>query len=810
MTATATAASAEPWAAALPSASPPASETETGAGAGAGRWIIADPVVLRRAGFPFAWLDELAWPAAAGAAEALAGADRARTPDRREDFRTEYERGCAEAGAAVLSRFRAEPGLRDMLLVSNDAAHDRLVRWMAAVTDPGSGWRKADRSKLDTLVRYLQRGCAKNDTTSHFGPLAVGRFDRSAASAVSWAEQPMRRRVGLSHWAAQVLLEQLAASARAPVAGRPRRSPGAVLRDRELTVVEFDYTCRSGDIREAVRVRPPVVLSPHLALLFELCDGRRSAADMAAQLAGEEDSIRSDLAGLAEIGAVVPGPELCYGGHDHLSQITEALDGAAEPARHAAALRAFDRVLQRLAQSSAEERPAALTGLKDLFTAVTGKAAERGPGAFYADRSVFNELCDGGITRIQVGPRIARAAEEDLGAVYDLFLLRSRLRFAAEHRLLAHWFRERFGAQAEVPLDRYLAAYLTDLDSPELQTGYVRIEADLDATAAAVERELLPPETDGAAAWRLEPGQVAEVLRRHGPAAEPALCDPDLMIAATDAAALERGAFQLVVGDLHATEENLSHGLFAPFLAAADPGLAARLTGHYRDLMRPDEELADVTQLHGNMTFARLPLGAIDIEACDRSPRGRDRVRTLMELTVRADGDRLRLRDPRSGFLRLVGAPLAWLRPTRNPFSVFAFPARSGEPALAGMGRAHLPRVQVGNVVVQRETWRIPAGRLAAKDKAAGFLRLQEVRAQLALPRRVYARCPGEPKPVFCDLDSPLLVRQLTRMATGAAPAEPVVLSEMFPDPSGLWLADRDGAYTAELRFAAFSTGRKR
>src|ERR1700761_8044772 len=104
---------------------------------GTGRWTAAEPVVLRRAGFPFAWLDELAWPAAAQAAGWLMAARGDEVPFAREAFAKEYELGCAGPGAAVLRRYRDKPGLRGMLLVSNDAAFHRLVRWLADVADPG-------------------------------------------------------------------------------------------------------------------------------------------------------------------------------------------------------------------------------------------------------------------------------------------------------------------------------------------------------------------------------------------------------------------------------------------------------------------------------------------------------------------------------------------------------------------------------------------------------------------------------------------------------------------------------------------------
>jgi hypothetical protein len=65
----------------------------------------------------------------------------------------------------------------------------------------------------------------------------------------------------------------------------------------------------------------------------------------------------------------------------------------------------------------------------------------------------------------------------------------------------------------------------------------------------------------------------------------------------------------------------------------------------------------------------------------------------------------------------------------------------------------------------------------------------------------VFARTDGEGKPIYVDLDSPLLVRQLTRFA---ARADLVRFTEMVPGPDELWLRAGGRSYTSELRFAAF------
>ncbi|MDX3104972.1 hypothetical protein [Nonomuraea angiospora] len=51
---------------------------------------------------------------------------------------------------------------------------------------------------------------------------------------------------------------------------------------------------------------------------------------------------------------------------------------------------------------------------------------------------------------------------------------------------------------------------------------------------------------------------------------------------------------------------------------------------------------------------------------------------------------------------------------------------------------------------------------LRAAGHAAAFLAVQRLRRRLALLPHLYAKIAGQSKPVYCDLDSPPLVRSLT------------------------------------------------
>jgi hypothetical protein len=738
---------------------------------------------------------------------------RARTESTAR-FVDSYDDANRRTSAAVIELFRGCPPLRDVLLVSNEDAYPRLVRWLDSVSTDSTTWCKGDRANAATLVRYLQRVCAKNDTTSHFGPLAPARIDTSVAG-VHWSTAALERHTAMSRWAVEELARRLADDVRFAAVLRPRRAPCATVEDGTLHVARIDQRSMPTDVRQAVRVDPPVELGADRAL-YELCDGRRTVRELADELSRRNDravsvtEVLRSLHALAALGAVVVGPEFPYGLDDGLGYLEAWAQQADDDGAAARCCRDFRSAVARLGAVAPEERPDALAELKASFTAVTGLPPRREATGFYSDRSVFHEHCVGFAGDLRIGEPLVTRMHDELGLLYDMFLLRPRWRLNLERRLLARWFDERFGRDAVVTVPRYLGAYVDDLEA--LEPRYARVDAEVAVIGDALEDALLPP-VDSAGDRPLhrhehvvERAVVEQLVARYG-VAEPAVCNPDLMVASASPAHIARGECRLVVGDLHAMDDHLSHGSIAPFVDRAYPHYRREMATLYAGLLEPGEHLADVTQCHLNKTFPRIEPEGWDVEAFDASGRPAERRLRLGELSVASRDGRLRLLSPTGDVLRLLLPPLAWPMLRRNPFAVFGFPTGTDEVAVDGRGRSHLPRIRVGDVVLQRELWRVEAASLAVAtvaEDAQGFLRCQELRARLGLPRHVYVRCPGEPKPVYCDLDSPLLVRQLTRMAATAA-GDVVTLSEMLPGPDELWLADVEGARTSELRYAVFT-----
>ncbi|MFF0156151.1 lantibiotic dehydratase [Streptomyces sp. NPDC005263] len=826
-------------------------------------WQPASVAVLRMAGYPFGWLDtlgdsrcaELARQRLAAQAEvdsfaqeaarsqdrAVNAADRsllramrrgrpypprdeplsphftetldryAEALRRRDDADRVYQEGYRASylstAGRVLDFFRDTSSLRDMLLVSNESAHPRLVRWLHQA-DPRSGsWRKQDRNNLTTLVRYLQRVCAKNDTTSHFGPLAPARLE-ATREGVHWRPAPLRRRTALSRWAVEAVVEALHRDHEdVRHLARPRPAPGARRHGELLQVVRLDQRRLSTEVHEAVRPEEAVRLRPELAELFTRCDGDTSVAELATATGRPPADVLRDIATLRELGAVMAEPDLPYGIEDALGMVRRHLAplGRDHPAVHKCAR--LTQAVAALQTAVPDGRPPALDRLKQEFTEITGQPPHRRQHGFYSDRSLFHEHCTGVADDLVLGQPVVSRMSGDLSLLYDLFLLRPRWRLRLERELLGEWFARSFGPRTRVPVGDYLTSFVADLDL--LEEGYQRCEARVGAIGEELEESLLPPATSTAHEHRVDRSRVMALIDRHG-LDEPAVCNPDLMIAAASRAHLARGELTLVIGDLHAMDDHLSHGSIAPFVDEAFPDYRREVAERYAALVGPGETMADVTQCHLNKTFPRIaPLG-LDIEAHDRSGAAApDRLR-LADLSVELVDGQLRLLAPDGSRLRLVLPPLAWPMLRHNPFAPFGFPTTTDASAVHGSDRVHLPRIRVGDVVLQRELWRLAPATIAAAsvdEEPDAFTRLQALKERLGLPRHVYVRCPGEPKPLYCDMESPLLVAQLARTAAQVSGDAPLELSEMLPGPDQLWFGDQSGGRTCEVRYAVFTTG---
>lgn len=107
-------------------------------------------------------------------------------------------------GRVVLRELFGDPRITEALWLSNPTMAD--VSWPSYTRHwrpDGRGWkiRRLERR----LYSYLQRFCAKNDTTSFFGPLDYGEFGGDTADLTTSEEKVRRRRAFFAYRAASEL-----------------------------------------------------------------------------------------------------------------------------------------------------------------------------------------------------------------------------------------------------------------------------------------------------------------------------------------------------------------------------------------------------------------------------------------------------------------------------------------------------------------------------------------------------------------------------------------------------------------------------
>ncbi|MFD4633369.1 lantibiotic dehydratase [Streptomyces sp. NPDC058284] len=733
-----------------------------------------------------------------------------------EAYTARYRTRLNLARTAVAEAFGDER-LRQVLLLSNDSAYPEFAAWLDSFQEDMG---RHTRRMTDLLTMYLQRVTTKNETHSHFGPFTVGRVGQ--APGIAWtSEREMERRTLFSHWAA----EKLAQSA-AEVPGlfdcvRPRRRPLSFLREGRIDL--YAFTTRDGlDTDWNFQHLGGREAAAHEQWLWQRCDGERTLRELRAEwdtAFGSHTPAPFDQV-LKELVArewVVAEFEIPVGDHEPLTALRRQLLSA-PPEQAAPVLSAighFEEDLARFATLPLAERPAALAAIKARFEKVTGTPANRNSGLHYADRSVLFEEAHGEPVDLTIGPDIARFITDELSIVYETVLARPRLRMRRELAILTRWVAERFGAGVEVPLDRLYSEFFRDRHAIEEECAAV--EAELAALDRSITDALMGEGGTDRPEVVVERERMEAILADR-PRRPAAVVDPDVLFAATSLQDLREGRFTAVIGDCHAVREVITHTSFGPLIQERAPELLPQVYEGYLSLLDDGEVLANLSRGHPDKSSTQLVYPCYDLEVYGRSGQSRDRVVQPSQLYVVLRDGRLELRAHGvAGRLRLMAPPAGGPSIRQDPLSPFAFPRHFGGAGLDAPALAHIPRIRCGRVVLQRETWRVSAARLRGAaafegpvgrtggEEAAEFVAACRLRSELGLPRHVFVKIPGEPKPVYVDWHAPLLVRQLCRLA--ARKDGTLEISEMLPTPAQRWLSVRGHRYTSELRCAVFSPG---
>jgi Lantibiotic dehydratase, N terminus len=750
-----------------------------------GNWRLWEQFALRGPGFPAGGVLRLAPADVARAADKFAPGEPLAGPGW-EEFAADFE-SAAVRTAQILREIAAQPRFRAAVAWQNRAVLRTGIEPFLGWTPTAAGRTSMPRQREELVAHYWQRFCVKNDTIGFFGPVGWGSWDLRTQGVTVHPGQSFLAggRVYFASWAIDALAALLDGDPAVRAWVPPRRVP--------LARLTPDGAVLPG--------RPAQPLPPLDRSVLELCDGTHAIPAIAEQLGLPVDATTEVVRRLAAGRWVqwrLEVPASTYPERE-LRAILERIGDPGVRDRSLAPLAELERGRAAVEAAGQDDVPlaAAIDALENRFAELTATPAQRAKGGrtapcraiVYGDcrraatatvgRAVLAELTPLGMclaaARWLTG-RFARLATERLRSAYDRVLAR----------------------QGAVDL---AALWLETLPSPYRQSleDVAAVHAELRAKWARVLD--LPA---GASRVRLASADIADRFRAEFGDARPGwslarYLSPDLLVLAEGAAALERGEFELVLGEMHCALNTMAASLFVhqhpdrgELVAETDtdfPGprlltmLPKELPGKWSArsrpaLDRPEDYYVALVEHTGDPYRPNTALAA-DVEVFE-------------------DGGTLRVRLP-------DGAEFDLLDVYANALTHQVMDRFTVRPA-----GDHTPRITIDKLVVARETWRFAAAELpwtAEKSEARRFVLARQWQREHGLPRYVFVVSPTEPRPFYLDFDSPVYVTIFAKAARRLARKEPdgrLQLSEMLPDPGQAWLTDADGnTYTSELRFVA-------
>ena len=750
-----------------------------------GRWRLWEQFGLRGPGFPADGVLRLAPSGLAGAADKFAPGEPL-AGDRWEEFAALFADAAVETSHALQGIART-PSFREAVAWQNRPVLDSGLKPFLNWTPSAAGRTSMPRQREELVAHYWQRFCVKNDTIGFFGPVGWGRWDPEAdgVEVATGTGLIADSEVYYASWA----IDALAASLGADPALREWTAP------RRVPFVRLD-----GE-RVILPGRPPQPLDAATAAVLALCDGVRTAREIAAALPGTD--VPAALETLVARRWAVWKLEVPAGTRPERS-LRAWLDGVGDSGlrqRGLDLLALLERGRAEVgAAEGAEALVAALSALERDFVALTDTAAVREKSAGTAPcRQLVYADCRRAATA-RLGPAVAEALAPLEPLLTSAGWLTARLAEAV--MLRAREVYADLAARGPVDLAAFWFACMPVL------------HGDARTAAAALQQEFrehwaaILAARPGERRVRLALADVAGPVRERfgGPGGgwtAARYLSPDIMIAAESAEAVNRGQFELVLGELHLAANTLGASLFVH--QHPDPGelLAATDRDHPGPRLMPLLPKEHRSRLSARVRHALLRPQDYQVALVDSTADpARPRTVPSADVTVAEEDGELIVVLP-------DGARFPAVDVFAHALTTLAMDLFQILPATD-----HSPRVTVDRLVVARETWRPQAGELefaAEKDEARRFVRARRWREEQGLPRFVFVVSPTESRPFYVDFDSPVYVTILAKALRRLARKDPsgrVVLTEMLPTPEQAWLTDDQGrGYTSELRFVAVDDG---
>ncbi len=753
------------------------------------RWTLGDTFVLRHAGFPFDWMEELGYSrnvrrlteevldcevhlanlsettGGKGASEATlrslqegrgldsprpATEEWRRAVRRWNSIRAELRDACQEEKVTLKERLKelaSEPRVQEAVFLSSPDMYENVWRRYVELGDipDNARWRRVERQ----VYTYLQRFCAKNETTSFFGPMGYGEVTEHGMFEVrNLARQ--RRRTFFSFRAVRELTR-------------------AIGRDRDLILhlparLNRLYEIVPGAARSRA-LDEEVPLSPEAERMMRWWKDFSGTLTEASSAFGLSPSALLKIAApLLRAGVLLLRIDFepnDFESFESLRAAVRALPHQAGRTRWLNRLDRLDALREEFESAELEARVRLLKDLERLFSEYTGADAHEGAGEVYADRLVLYEEASSRFS-IRMGKTFTEALENKLSEGLELS--------AAYGERVQRGYKDAARQVLEHEDDRI------DLLTYAART---RPRGDVGSRFSPLPKIEIEPEEVRSLSLPQELCGSSSAGGRYSL--------PDVFLAAP-AGEITPENVEVILGRVH------HHLLLWGWLCAFYPD-RRKFEFTTRDWLRRDPSATSLVGLElgrRNKGFYCFPGRRAGYPGRDY---GADLSMADLDVEIGQDGPVARDDHARKVLLYL---PLADYT-TYPPFAALAHPLVLHAPIAGG---AHVPRLRVGGAVYQRERWTLDCSVRFEKLRGVDLLlSVQRERRRSGWPRFVFARIADERKPVLIDTWSPFGAELLRRMARGG---KTVIVEEMLPAPEHLWLRDERGRrYTCELRMQA-------
>ncbi|UCH94939.1 MAG: lantibiotic dehydratase [Candidatus Aminicenantes bacterium] len=774
-------------------------------------WQVAPKFLLRMTGFEVELIGKLQFTLTAANIRQLLSLDSTKLPGFQvpvDKMPAAFQNEVVEK-TGHLQTISSKAKFLEALFLSNPSNYYLIEKWTQGKTrKPGK-----IRQGLLSVITYLQRFCMKNDTTSFFGPTFWGTFDFNGDRNLTFSYNGLpkvKRTFFFTHWCANAVARWIQKLPGVEQIIQPRRVPTmTLLKNRVYGVIPA--------AKKWEKVDKLTDLPDHAEDIFRLIDGQRTLNDLFKEAKSRfglsEKNTRTVVNRLVSERLIFADIEIPVGLYQPMNYIQELIknSGLAEAQR---VVSTFQTYKQEFVSSDLNKRKELFVDMGDYFKQITGLEPTRGQGEHYADRTIFYEEGTRNFHEFIISGKLLKDITA-LGPIWDLLCIPVEHEYKLLQETMVQRFRKWFPNQSSVPLVQYVHAFLDDTGF--LYKRFDDISEEIQKISQNIFNRLVLPDELTKAVIPRTMAEIVSINKRYQlPGASGVVINPDILIAASDKDAVNSGDYQVVIGDVHASVDLITHSPAAFFLADADKEmLRSFVTDRYRESINEDEWAADLVRVHMRKTSAQLTLKGIDIEGIGRSSKNRDAVVLLADLEVRLHQGRLRLYSPHwKKYIRLTNMRLPNnCQKETSPLRLFSLPEQEGglKPPLH---MSYCPRIEVGNITLLRRTWRMNYHDWSYQFTPTHkhwdfnlFVHMLKMQDYYKLPGYVFARIEDEPKPIFVDFDNYFLLHAFYRK--WQKHKKSVTITEAYPRVEKAWLSDEKGHYFCELRMGWYRKSKK-